>query len=104
MGWWWWCGNYQQVAGRGTRLSIACSATLARTGVDAQDASFETLLYYLRGTTTSTGLTGRANLLEGAYARGQKVSVTEMEHLNIEHTEVCAQWNYILRPRVAALS
>jgi hypothetical protein len=66
--------------------------------------SFETLLHYLRGTTTSTGLTVRAALLEGAYARGQKVSVTEMEHLNIENAEVCAQWNYTLRPRAPALS
>lgn len=63
--------------------------------------SFETLLNYLRGTTTSTGLTVRATLLEGAYAKGQKVSDTEMEHLNIEHAEVCTQWNYTLRPRVA---
>jgi hypothetical protein len=59
------------------------------------------LLNYLRGTTTSTGLTVRATLLEGVYAKGQKVSDNEMEHLNIEHTEVCAQWNYTLRPRVA---
>ncbi len=42
------------------------------------------LLNYLRGTTTSTGLTVRATLLEGVYAKGQKISDTEMEHLNIE--------------------
>jgi hypothetical protein len=66
--------------------------------------SFETLLYYLRGTTTNTGLTVRATLLEGAYVKGQKVSDAEMEHLNIEHAEVCAQWNYTLRPRIPALS
>jgi hypothetical protein len=35
------------------------------------------------------------------YAKGQKVSDAEMEHLNIEHAEVCAQWNYTLHPRVA---
>ena len=35
------------------------------------------------------------------YPKGQKISDTEMEHLNIEHAEVCAQWNYTLRPRVA---
>jgi hypothetical protein len=66
--------------------------------------SFETLLNYLRGTTTNTGLTVRATLLEGVYAKGQKVSVSEMKQLNIEHAEVCAQWNYTLRPRIPALS
>ena len=34
------------------------------------------------------GLTVRATLLEGTYAKGQKVSDTEMEHLNIEHAEM----------------
>ena len=36
------------------------------------------LLNYLRGTTTSTGLTVKAMLLEGVYAKGQKISDTEM--------------------------
>jgi len=62
--------------------------------------SFEMLLNYLRGTTTSTGLTVRATLLEGMFAKGLKVSDTQMECLNLEHAEVCAQWNYTLRPRV----
>lgn len=66
--------------------------------------SFETLLNYLRGTTTATGLTVRATLLEGVYAKGRKVSDTEMERLNIEYAEGCAQWNYTLRPRVASPS
>jgi hypothetical protein len=56
-------------------------------------------LNYLRGTTTNTGLTVRATLLEAAYDKGQKVSDTEMEYLNIEYAEVCAQWNYTLHPR-----
>ena len=66
--------------------------------------SFETLLNYLRGTTTRTGLTVRATLLEGTYATGQKVPDAQMEQLNIEHGEVCAQWNYPLRPRAPVLS
>lgn len=66
--------------------------------------SFDILLNYLRGTTTRAGLTVRATLVEGEYAKGQKVSDTQMEQLNIEYAEVCAQWNYTLRPRVADLS
>jgi len=66
--------------------------------------SFETLLNYIRGTTTKTGLTVRATLLEGEYAKGQKVSDAQMEQLNIEHAAVCAQWNYTLRPRTTVSS
>jgi hypothetical protein len=46
----------------------------------------------------------RATLLEGEYAKGQKVPDAQMEQLNIEHGEVCAQWNSILRPRDTVLS
>jgi Rhodopirellula transposase DDE domain len=46
----------------------------------------------------------RATLLEGEYAKGQKVPDAQMEQLNIEHGEVCAQWNYTLRPRDTVLS
>ena len=66
--------------------------------------SFETLLNYIRGTTTSTGLTVRATLQEGEYAKGQRVSDTQMEQLNIEHAVICPQWNYTLCPRGTALS
>lgn len=66
--------------------------------------SIETLLNFIRGTTTKTGLTVRAALLEGEYAKGQKVSDAEIERLNLEYAEVCAQWNYTLRPRTAVLS
>lgn len=65
--------------------------------------SFEILLNYIRGTTTQTGLTVRAKLLEGEYAKGLKVSDEQMQQLHIEHAEVCSQWNYTLRPRAAVL-
>lgn len=46
----------------------------------------------------STGMTAGVTLLEGVYAQCQKVSDTEMERLNIEYAEGCAQWNYTLPP------
>jgi hypothetical protein len=61
------------------------------------------MLSYLRGTTTQTGLTVRASLLEGQYAKGQKVSDQQMQQLNIEFTEVCSRWNYTFRPRIQVL-
>ena len=66
--------------------------------------SLDTMLTYLRGTTTRTGLTVRAALLDGLSVKGQKVSDAQMQQLNIEYLSECCQWNYIIRPRVAVFS
>jgi hypothetical protein len=64
--------------------------------------SFNTMLAYICGTTTSTGLTVKASLLEGVYETGQSVPDTEMETLNLERHTVCPDWNYTIRPRLIA--
>ena len=66
--------------------------------------SLDTMLKYIRGTTTQTGLTVRAGCLEGTFEKGQKVSDDQMQQLNIEQHSVCSQWNYTIRPRLAALA
>ena len=57
------------------------------------------MLGYIRGTTTTTGLTVTAHLDENTYRKGQKVSREEMNQLNLKRHEVCPQWNYTLTPR-----
>jgi hypothetical protein len=64
--------------------------------------TWDTLLAYVRGTTTSTGLTVSAVLREGVYATGRRVSDTEMQTLHLENDAVCPHWNYTLRPRKTA--
>jgi hypothetical protein len=66
--------------------------------------SLEIMLNYIRGTSTQTGLTVRAACLEGTFEKGQKVTDDQMQQLNIEQQSICSQWNYIIRPRLAALS
>jgi hypothetical protein len=61
--------------------------------------TFDTMLAYIRGTTTTTGLAVKAFLLEGIYEKGQRVSDTDMKKLNLERHVVCPNWNYTLRPR-----
>jgi hypothetical protein len=61
--------------------------------------TLDTMLAYIRGTTTATGLTVKAFLLEGDYEKGLKVSDAEMEGLNLERHAVCPNWNYTIRPR-----
>jgi hypothetical protein len=62
-------------------------------------ATWDTLLGYLRGTTTETGLTVSAALHAGAYQTGERVSDAELATLNLERHAVCPTWNYTLRPR-----
>jgi Rhodopirellula transposase DDE domain len=62
-------------------------------------AGWDTMLGYLRGTTTATGLTVSAALHDGAYQTGERVSAAEMAALNLERHAVCPTWNYTLRPR-----
>ena len=62
--------------------------------------SFETMLGSLRDTTTTTGLTVTAQLLEGIYQTGKKIADTMMKRLHVTHHAVCPQWNSTLHPRV----
>jgi hypothetical protein len=57
------------------------------------------MLGYIRGTTTTTGLTVKACLDEGTYRKGQKVTRDEMENLNLRPHDICPEWNYTIGPR-----
>jgi hypothetical protein len=61
--------------------------------------TWELLLGYIRGTTTTTGLRVEAFRHDGVYITGQKVSDAEMQTLNLERHDVCPTWNYTIRPR-----
>lgn len=61
-------------------------------------ASYETVLNYIRTTTTSSGLKVRACLLRGKYAKGEKVSTGEMAKLELTRHKTLPQWNYTLTP------
>jgi hypothetical protein len=60
--------------------------------------SLAIMLGYIRGTTTTTGLTVKAVLDEGIYPKGQKVSWKEVDGLNLTAHEICPEWNYTIRP------
>jgi hypothetical protein len=62
-------------------------------------ASWETMLGYLGGTTTETGLTVRAALHDAIYKTGESASDADMAALNLTRHAVCPTWNYTLRPR-----
>jgi hypothetical protein len=66
-------------------------------------ASWETMLGYLEGTTTQTGLTVRAVRDDGVYPTGERVSKAEMAALRLDRHVICPDWNYTLRPRSPAV-
>jgi DDE family transposase len=62
----------------------------------------ETMLAYLRGTTTTTGLEVRAERLDGVYPTGQRIADREMDALQLRKHDVCPAWNYTISPRSGA--
>ena len=61
--------------------------------------TWETLLRYIQGTQTCTGLTVRARLDTQRYPTGERVSDREMATLQLERHALCPRWNYTIRPR-----
>ena len=66
--------------------------------------SLETMLAYMGGTATETGLKVKAFLLEGTYEKGIKVSDQQMRLLNLVPHETCPSWNYTIKPRTVAFA
>ncbi len=61
--------------------------------------TLETMLGYIRGTSTATGLKVEAFLQEKIYKDGQSVSKEKMDGLNLRPHSVCPKWNYTISPR-----
>lgn len=60
--------------------------------------SFETMLNYIRGTTTSTGLTVKAFLVDRPFQKNRRVSKAERQMINLTRRSVCPTWNYTISP------
>ncbi|MBK8977641.1 MAG: ISAzo13 family transposase [Planctomycetes bacterium] len=64
--------------------------------------SHETMLKYLRTTSTATGLKVTATLSRRVYATGEVVSALDMQKLHLRPTRFMPVWNYSLFPRPAS--
>ena len=60
--------------------------------------SFETILNYLRTTSTTTGLSVRAHLITKPYEKGVKITDRQMRQLRITAHENMPRWNYTITP------
>jgi len=60
--------------------------------------SYETILKYIRTTTTKTGLKVKAMLLKKKYEIGLKISEPQTAKIMIRPHTIFPEWNYTLRP------
>ena len=60
--------------------------------------SYETILKYLRTTSTSTGLRVRAQLVRKVYKTGVKITDAQMQELRITPNNIMPKWNYTIAP------
>jgi len=58
------------------------------------------MLGCIRDTTTDTGLTVKATLLDKPFDKGIKLSKAVWNAVQIQRRPICPQWNYIIRPRL----
>ncbi len=61
--------------------------------------SYETTLNCIGTTTTKTGLTVRAQLLDRLYEKDDKITDAQMHDLPISNHDALPKWNYTLSPR-----
>jgi len=60
--------------------------------------SYETILNFIRTTTTKTGLRVQSTLVNKEYETGIKITVKQMASLSIEYSPSLPRWNYTIRP------
>lgn len=64
--------------------------------------SFETMLNYIRNTTTRTGLTVRAFLVDQVFEKNRQVSKEERASIHLTRRPICPTWNYVISPSPTA--
>ena len=63
--------------------------------------SFETVLKFIRTTTTETGLHCRARLDRSKYKTGMKITREQKQQINLQRHRTLPQYNYTIRPHKA---
>jgi hypothetical protein len=64
--------------------------------------SFLTMLNLIRNTTTQTGLTVKAFLVERTFEKKRKVSAVQRQAIRLKRRAVCPLWNYVILPAALA--
>jgi hypothetical protein len=94
--------HYPPGASKWNPIEHRLFSEISKTWAGCPLRTWERMVELLRETRTATGLRVEAHRNQTAYPTGVKVSDEEMAQLNIMHHVVCPQWNYTIRPRLAA--
>lgn len=110
----WRCGLYERLAQRhGVTVTVAhyppgaskwnpiehrLFSEISKNWAGRPLDSFETVLNYIRATTTTTGLQVSAHLIDREYQKGVKCTDQQIRALPIEHHDSLPKWNYTLGP------
>ncbi len=62
--------------------------------------SFQSMLNYIQGTTTTTGLKVKAFLVDRLFEKRRKVSLSTRQAICLERRSVCPIWNYFIHPQL----
>jgi hypothetical protein len=65
--------------------------------------SYQTIVQLIAATTTRTGLNVKAEIDNGTYPSGIKVTDAEMAALNISPHEFHGEWNYTMAPTASVM-
>ena len=64
--------------------------------------TLQTMLNYIRNTTTDTGLKVKAVLVSQVFEKGLKYDPQELGDLNLQRCRTCPTWNYTIKPHVCS--
>lgn len=92
-------GHYPTGASKWNPIEHRLFSQISRNWAGHPLRTLDTMLGFLRGTTTNSGLTVEAYLDTTSYEKGIKVSDQEMKALNLRRRKLCPDLNYTFIPR-----
>ena len=98
-GWTFHVAHYPPGASKWNPIEHGLFSFISKNWAGQPMTSYEKMLNYIRTTTTETGLTVRAYLVQKKYQKGVKISPEQMEAIHLRPGRVLPKWNYAIRPR-----
>jgi hypothetical protein len=92
-------GHYPPGASKWNRIEHRMFNLVSANWAGQPLVSYETVLNFIRATTSATGFRCRACLDQTVYATKVKVTPEEKDAVQLRRHETLPQWNYTIRPR-----
>jgi hypothetical protein len=92
-------GHFPPSASKWNLIEHRLFSQISRNWAGQPLMSYETILKFIRATTSGTGLRCWARLDQKEYPTKVKVSKAEQQTIQLERHKVLPRWNYTIRPR-----